>query len=233
MRRILPPLIVALLLVATGCAPAADDAVAPGPSASTSVPASATPRPTASGSGAATAAPAPTTAPVMPTVDPSAPPAPAPGPVPDPAPTRGPDEVDPADYNSYAIDTVNGGVPLPGIAFRTADGRTICGIFTWGHFSTDAGTATCTVDTYKEIYPQPYPDTGPFVMSVMVSPLTGTAGLFPDWFAQPAREIPVLPDGRSIVYEGTRCTSTGADVTCTVLWKNQGFTLSPTGYSYF
>lgn len=146
--------------------------------------------------------------------------------------TLGPNDVNPADYNSYAIDTVNNGVPLPGVAFRTADGRIICGIFTWGHFATVPGTASCTVDTYKEIYPQPFPDTGPYVMSVMVSPATGTSGLYPDWFAQPAREIPVLPDGKSIRYEGTVCTSGGTDVTCLVTSTGKGFSLSPSGYAY-
>lgn len=154
---------------------------------------------------------------------------------PDPQPvvTLGPDDVDPAKYPSHGIDTVNGGIRLPGVEFRSNDGRIVCGIFTWGHLTTPAGTASCTVDTFRSVFPQPSTDTGPWVQSVMVDALTGAYGLYPDWFAQPARAIPVLAAGKSIRYEGTVCSATADTITCTINSTGHGFTLSPTAYTRF
>ncbi|WP_141933583.1 hypothetical protein [Microbacterium sp. SLBN-146] len=116
--------------------------------------------------------------------------------------------------------------------FRSEDGRIVCGIITVGHFTTTPGTASCTVDTFADILPQPYPDTGPYVQSVMVTPYMGASHLYPNWFGYPERSIPVVPAGMSIRYEGTRCTVSNDDVTCRVTATGEGFTLSPGGFTF-
>jgi len=187
----------------------------------------------------AMASPEPLPSVVMPTEAPAAEgesiqsPAPEPS-EPIPVETRSPNEVDPAAYPSHGIDTVNGDTPMPGVEFTTDDGRIICGIFTWGHFSTLAGTVSCTVDTYRTLFPQPgLGDDGPFVQSVAADPMTGSYGLYPDWFAQPARTIPVLPAGKAIRFEGTVCAVVAGQVTCMISSTGAGFTLSPTAYTLF
>lgn len=229
MRRATPPFaLAALCLLIAGCATTTG---AEGRSAD----------PTASSTPSATppSRPTPSAMPLPQVVMPTTPPAPEVQPAPPaeevsapPAPTRGPDEVDPADYVSYGIDTVNGGTPLTGVSFQTDGGRTICGIFSSGHPPTPAGAVSCTVDTYREIFPQPFPDAGPYVQSVMADPVTGSYGLYPDWFAQPTRAIPVLPDGKTMRYEDTWCSVSAETVTCTVS-TGKGFTLSPTAYTLF
>jgi hypothetical protein len=67
----------------------------------------------------------------------------------------------------------------------------------------------------------------------MADPVTGSHFLYPDWFAQPDRQIPVLPTGKSIRFEGTVCSVTGDAVTCTIWSTGRGFTISPSTYNMF
>jgi hypothetical protein len=189
---------------------------------------------TASPQPSATATPSPMPTVILPTSAPQADPAPEPVPAqPSIAPALGPNDVDPAGYTSHAVDTVNVGNTLPGVAFTTADGHVICGIFGPGHLATMPGTASCTVDTYRQVFPQPSPTSPPFVQSVMVDPAYGPAGLYPDWFAQPKRSIPVLTDGKSIRFEGTTCTAQGGQVKCIVDSTQRGFLVDTAAYSMF
>lgn len=238
MRRASALVLIAAVLVLAGCGRVSTDA------APEQIETSASPTPSATPTPVRTIAPSPTPTPtVTPTVAPAPPapaPAPAPAPIPEPlpspepepVPTLGPDDADPADYVSYAHDAINDR-PLTGVSFTTSDGRTICGILTWGHGQTPAGTVSCTVDSHREILPQAFPDTGPYTMSVMAFPNTGFALLYPDWFAQPTRAIPVLPAGKTLTFEGTACTATDVDVTCRTAPLGYGFTLSPTGYTSY
>lgn len=222
MRRVFPALLLAVLLMTTACAGTVTGASTPQSTRSVS--------PTPIASASPTPTPLPTV--VMPT--PETTPPPTPEPVFQPEKTYGPNEVNPADYVSYAVDTVNGGIPLTGVSFTTTDGRTICGIFSAGHLSTPPGAVACTIDSFRDVFPQLYPDTGPYVQSVMADPVTGSSyGLYPDWFAQPARTIPVLADGKTLRYENTACTVSGESVTCIVSSTGPGFTVSPTAYNLF
>lgn len=135
-------------------------------------------------------------------------------------------EVDPAQFSSHATDAQNGGAPLPGVEFMTADGQIICGILMSGAVAGSPGTASCTPSTYREIIAQPVPEGPLFVKSMMVEPTGGSLYLHPDWFAQPARTIPVLPSGKSIHLEGTTCSIAGGAVTCIVEATGKGFTVS-------
>lgn len=235
----MPFAVVLVVLLLTGCGSESGALPTNRPVASTGTPSpSGTASPSVTPSASQT--PAPTSVPTPAQPDdadaPDAVPAP-PGPVAHPAPqptlVLGPDDVDPAAYPSAAIDDANGGIPMPGVAFRTGDGRIVCGIFTWGHLNTEAGTASCTVDSYIDVLPQAFPETGPHAKSVMVTPVSGSAGLYPDWFAQPARDIAVLADGEWMRYEGTDCTVTAGAVTCTVRSTGHGFALSTTSYTLF
>ena len=171
---------------------------------------------------------------VMPTAVPTPPAAAAPEPEPEPFhPTLGPDDADPSDYVSYAVDTVNGGIPLPGVSFTTADGRTICGIFSYGHPGTQPGAVSCTIDSYLDVLPQSWPETGPYVQSVMADPVGGSYLLYPDWFAGPALSIPVLAEGKTLRLDGTACTVATGSVTCVISSTGKGFTVSPTAYTLF
>ncbi|MGO4536255.1 hypothetical protein [Leifsonia sp. 2MCAF36] len=143
-------------------------------------------------------------------------------PVPPSQPTRDPNAVDPADYTSHAWDTTNN-VPLKGVEFMTADGNIICGIR-----SSDAvtGAGVCTPSTWKDIIPQvPGGGMGTHAVEVMDGS-QGALYLYPDTFSQPARTIPVLPDGKNITLEQITCSVSGATVTCTNFVYNKGFTVS-------
>ena len=221
MRRAFPAALVAICLLTAGCA-------------ATSGIAASTPGQTPSGSYIPT--PATTPSEGAPTADDDLTPQDSPeaAPLPEPAPseTRGPNDVNPERYASSAVDTQNGNIPLPGVSFRTEDGRTICGILTWGHLSSQAGTVSCTIDSYREVIPQPA-DREPFVKSVMADPQNGSYFLYPDRFAQPARDIPVLMDGETIRFEGTVCSVDPEGVTCTISSTGRGFTISPSAYNTF
>jgi len=224
--RILLALLVAFCLVMTGCAGAKAEGAAPRPTPS----ASASPTPSSPPSILMPTADPPTAS--TPEQTPETPPERQPEQVPEPVQTRGADEVDPATHTSHAIDTQNA-TTLPGVEFTTSDGRIICGILTWGHLSSQPGTASCTVDSHRDLFPQPFPETGPYVQSVMVEPVTGALGLYPDWFAQPERTIPVLAEGKSITFEGTICAATTGTITCTITSTGHGFVVSSTEYSLF
>jgi hypothetical protein len=142
----------------------------------------------------------------------------------------GPNDVDPAGFTSHAVD--DAGQPLPGVEFMTADGQIICGIADYRPGS-QPGDASCTPATYLEIIPQPGLDTLPPVMSIYVSAVTGSSYLYPDWFAKPARTIPVLPDGKTIRYQGTTCSVAGGAVTCSNDATGKGFIVSTTQATLF
>ncbi len=225
MCRAFPAVLLAICLMMTGCGSS------PAIVASTSDPTSSgspSPTPTATPSpGASNTAP----------VDDEQTPQDSPDeqvaePVPAPSETRGPDEVDPADYTSDAVDPQNGNIPLPGVAFRTADGLIICGILTSGYVAGQAGSGSCTIDSYRDVIPQPA-DREPFVKSVMADPTTGSYFLYPDRFAHPDREIPVLAAGKSIRFEGTSCSVNSDSVTCVISSTGRGFTISQSAYQLF
>lgn len=228
-------LVLGILL--TGCATGVQTVASSATGTPTPTPTSAVkPTPTPSTTPTPTPTPAPEIEPAVPVesaiaVEPAVPVQP-PASIDPPAPVD-PNSVDPADYVSTAVDDQNGGIPLPGVAFTVADGRIICGIMTWGHLSTVAGFVSCTPDTYREIYPQPVPEGPLFVKSIESDPVYGTAGLYPDWFAQPARAIPALPEGKNIRFEGTTCTAEKGGVTCTHDINGKGFFLTLEGYTYF
>lgn len=195
--------------------------------------------PTSSGSPSptSTATPSPAASNTAPVDDDEQTPQDSPGeqvtePAPAPSETRGSNEVDPANYTSYAVDPQNGNIPLPGVSFRTADGLTICGILTSGYVAGQAGSVSCTIDSYRDVIPQPA-DREPFVKSVMADPSTGSYLLYPDRFAHPEREIPVLADGKSIRLEGTMCSVEGESVTCAISSTGRGFTVSQSAYQLF
>jgi hypothetical protein len=225
MRRLVPLVLMGICLTVAGCANVSTDADAtPRPDRTPSVISTPTHTPPLS-------TPAPTKRPPA-DGDMTEPPATDSQPGPPSSEIRGANEVDPADYASQAVDPQNGGIALPGVSFRTDDGRTICGILTWGHLSSQAGTVSCTVDSFREVIPQPA-DREPFVKSIMADPVSGSYFLYPDWFAQPARQIPVLSGGKSIDYEGTFCAVDEEGVTCTISSTGRGFTISPTGHNLF
>ena len=169
-------------------------------------------------------------------------PATAPEPVVEPEPpiesepVIDPNAVDISGYVSHAVDTVNGGALL-GVEFATADGSIVCGITGEGNV-TAAGTAVCTPDSWRDFIPQPYPETssytGPYVQAVTVSRGAASSSyLYPDWFAQPERSIPVLPIGKNISYEGMLCTASSASVRCSDDSTGHGFTISDSSVTFF
>lgn len=227
-----PPMIIAALttvLLLAGCA--TTSGVGSGEAATPTF----VPSPTRS----STASPAPTI--TQPPANPTPAPSSGEGAAPDggsdeqatPPRQPGANEVDPAQYSSHATDAQNGDAPLPGVEFMTADGQIICGILTSGAVAGSPGTASCTPSTYREIIAQPVPEGPLFVKSVMVEPTGGSLYLYPDWFAQPARTIPVLPDGKSIHLEGTTCSVAGGAVTCIVDATGKGFTVSLVAQNIF
>jgi hypothetical protein len=222
MRRIAPLTLLVAGILLTGCATGTQSAAS-----------SPTPVKSATSTPAPVPTPTPTPEPVV-TLDPeSEEPAVEPVAPAEPPASVVPNTVDPSDYVSTAIDYVNGGVPLPGVAFTVADGRITCGILTWGHAGTAAGFVSCTPDTYREIYPQPTPEGPLYVMSIESDPNYGPAGLYPDWFKQPERSVPVLPEGKNIRYEGTTCSAEGGGVKCTHDANGKGFFLTLESYTYF
>jgi len=214
-------LIIALPILA-GCATGTDAAgQSPTPSPSKSVTTSPTPTPTPTA--AVTPEPVVSLAPeasepAVPVVPPAA---------------VDPNSVDPADYVSTAIDDVNGGIPLPGVAFTVADGAITCGILTSGHEPSIPGFVSCTPDTYRELIPQPAPEGPLFVKSIESDPRTGPAGLYPDWFKQPIREVPALPEGKNIRFEGTVCYAEASGVRCVHESNGKGFFVALDSYTYF
>lgn len=220
----------------TGCAGqtlAAAPTPAPSRSSATATPTTtptSTPTPTPTASSTVAPENAETIAPVTP-VAPEPAPQPAPSSDPPPAPEPvDPNSVDNADYVSYAWDAGNNNA-LTGVSFTVAGGRIICGISDGATFPM-AGTASCTPDTYREIISQPVPEGPAYVMSVVIDPVVGPSGLYPDWFAQPARAIPALPEGRNIRLGGTTCTAERGGVRCDLDANGKGFFLDIAGYSY-
>jgi hypothetical protein len=67
----------------------------------------------------------------------------------------------------------------------------------------------------------------------MADPVTGSYFLYPDRFAHPARDIPVLADGKTIRFEGTVCSVNDEGVTCTISSTGRGFTISQSAYNLF
>lgn len=115
-----------------------------------------------------------------------------------------------------------------GVEFTTADGAIICGI---QPTLVASGFATCTPNTWRELFPGGLG--GMPLHGVEVTTMKASAGyLIPDFYAQPARTIPVLPDGKHIQLENITCSVTSGTVTC----KNSfgfGFTLSTTSADLF
>jgi len=221
MKRLLP--LVALLLAAPVFAGCATGAPSAGASATPTPARSATATPTPTPSVSVTPEPIVVLAPEV--VEPAVPI--------DPPTPADPNSVDPADYVSTAIDEGNGGIPLAGVAFTVADGAITCGILTAGHPGSTPGFVSCTPDTYREVLPQPVPEGPLYVKSIMSDPVYGPAGLYPDWFKQPERAVPALPDGKNLRYEGTVCSAAGEGVTCIHADSGKGFFLSPASYTYF
>ena len=218
----------AIVLTIAGCSASPSSGTAPMAMASArpSGSASAVPStPVASSSPSATAAPAVSEVvdgpgAVMPATT-EVPVASAPSPEPAAtAPPVDPNAVDPAMYPSHAMDTVNGG-PLPGVEFMIADGSIICGI---KPDTASPGFATCTPDTWKGWLP--VDPSGVAAHGVMVpSNASGPGYMAPDFYAQPARTIPVLPDGKNITLGTITCSVSGATVVCKSIY-GFGFELS-------
>ena len=146
-------------------------------------------------------------------------------------PVIDPNAVDISGYVSHAVDTVNGGALL-GVEFATADGSIVCGITGEGNV-TAAGTAVCTPDSWRDFIPQ-YSENAPYVQAVTVSRgASMSTYLYPDWFAQPERSIPVLPVGKNISYEGMLCTALSASVRCSDDSTGHGFTISDSSVTFF
>lgn len=146
-------------------------------------------------------------------------------------PVVDPNVVDPANYVSHAIDTVNGGA-LSGVEFMSADGEIVCGIVGPG-VSSAQGMAACTPSTWQSIVPQVYPDTGPYIHGVSMIPFQSPTYLYPDLFSQPARTIPVLPDGKRISYEGMTCEAIGATIECRDEQSGHKFVVSTAAITMF
>ena len=146
-------------------------------------------------------------------------------------PQPNPNAVDNAGYVSHAIDTVNGG-PLPGVEFTSAAGDIICGITGSGGVA-PAGSATCTPSTWRDIIPQ-MPNADPIMHGVIVNRGDPSPSyLYPDWFAQPARTIPVLAAGKVISFEGMTCEAIGATIRCSDDILGQGFLVSTDAVTLF
>ncbi|MGO4534142.1 hypothetical protein [Leifsonia sp. 2MCAF36] len=145
-----------------------------------------------------------------------------------PSPAPDPNGVDPAGYASHAIDPGNGGVALPGLEFMTADGNVICGIKP----TTDGapGFATCTPSTWRTVIPQN--GNGMPEHAVILFTSNAAGWLFPDLYSQPARTIPVLPEGKSIRLESITCSVSGGAVTCVNAPGGADFVVSTAAVTY-
>lgn len=187
-----------------------------------------TPTPTRSPSKAPTPTPTPT--PVA-TLEAPQPPVPS-EPQPDPEPVPPSNAVNNANYVSHATDTVNGG-SLTGVEFTSAAGDIVCGITGPGG-SVPAGSAICTPSTWKDIIPQVTPDTGPYVHAAVITRGGPSATyLYPDWFSQPARTIPVLPAGKIIAFEAMTCEAIAATIRCSDDSTGRGFLVSTEAVTFF
>jgi len=207
---------IALSLGLAGCGPSGSD-VASTPTATR------TPAKTPTATPAPTPSPTPTARtqvvpPATPPVQPVTP------------PQSNPNAVNNADYVSHATDSDGGAIT--GVEFMTAAGDIVCGITGPGG-SVSAGSAVCTPSTWAEIIPQATPDTGPFVHAAVVNRGGIASYLYPDWFSQPARTIPVLPAGKVISLEGMTCEAIGATVRCSDDSTGTGFLASTEAITFF